>query len=120
MRAIPRASRPQNPADPSNFVLPAQMQRMVAPDDDFPVRLYRVTFDEGARTHWHIHNDVQLLFGLSGRCIVADRAGKEIFLDPGDVVAIDPGEEHWHGAAPGAGGEHLAINTGEVTTWLGL
>jgi len=34
------------------------------------------------------------------------------------VLAIDPEKEHWHGAAPGTEGEHLAINIGEVTTWL--
>ncbi len=120
MRAIAQASRPPNPADPSNFVLPAQRQRMAGQDDDLPLRLYRVTFDEGARTHWHTHDDVQLLFGLSGRCVVVNRDGEELFLAPGDVVAIDPGDEHWHGAAPGTAGEHLAINVGEVTTWLGL
>ena len=120
MRLIEQTTRPPNPADPSNFVLPAQMQPMVGPHDDLPVRLYRVTFDEGARTHWHTHDDVQLLFGLSGRCVVVNRDGVELFLDPGDVVAIDPGDEHWHGAAPGAAGEHLAINVGQVTTWLGL
>ena len=120
MRLIEQTSRTPNPADPSNFVLPAQMQRMVGPDDDLPVRLYRVTFDEGARTHWHTHSDVQLLFGLSGRCGVVNRDGVELFLGPGDVVAIDPGDEHWHGAAPGTAGEHLAINVGESTNWLGL
>ena len=120
MRAIAQSSRPPSPADPSNFVLPAQMQRLLGPDDDLPVRLYRVTFDEGARTHWHTHDDVQLLFGLRGRCVVANRDGDEALLKPGDVVAIDPGEEHWHGAAPGTDGEHLAINVGQSTTWLGL
>jgi len=49
---------------------------------------------------------------------VVDRDGTELLLNPGDVVAIDPEKEHWHGAAPGTEGEHLAINTGEVTTWL--
>ena len=34
------------------------------------------------------------------------------------VVVIDPDEEHWHGAAPGTAGEHLAINAGAETTWL--
>jgi hypothetical protein len=34
------------------------------------------------------------------------------------VVVIDPDEEHWHGAAPGRAGEHLAINTGAETSWL--
>ena len=37
---------------------------------------------------------------------------------PRAVVVIEAGEEHWHGAAPGGPGEHLAINLGEVTTWL--
>ena len=41
-----------------------------------------------------------------------------VILDPGDVVVIDPGEEHWHGAAPGSAGEHLAINLGADTHWL--
>lgn len=44
--------------------------------------------------------------------------GEEFLLGPGNVVVIDEGEEHWHGAAPGGAGEHLAINLGEVTTWL--
>ena len=63
---------------------------------------------------------MQLLYGLSGRCVVVTRAGEKVVLNPGDVVAIDPGEEHWHGAAPGTAGEHLAINTGKATTWLGM
>ena len=39
-------------------------------------------------------------------------------LSASDIVVIDPGEEHWHGAAPGTDGEHLAINAGSETTWL--
>ena len=120
MRAIDQTTRPTGPADPSNFVLPAHFQRLLGPADGLPVRLYRVAFDEGAQTHWHTHDDVQLLYGLSGRCVVVTRAGEKVVLNPGDVVAIDPGEEHWHGAAPGTTGEHLAINTGKATTWLGM
>ena len=44
--------------------------------------------------------------------------GTELLLHAGDVVVIDPNEEHWHGAAAGMAGEHLAINTGSETTWL--
>lgn len=118
MRAIDRAARPHGPADPANFVLPALMQPLLDRDDELPLRLYRVTFGEGARTNWHLHGDVQVLFGLSGRCIVVDRGGTELSLNPGGIVVIEPGEEHWHGAAPGTGGEHLAINAGAETTWL--
>lgn len=118
MKRIDQSTRPPAPADPDNFVLPARMQRLLDKDDGEPARLYRVTFDEGARTNWHAHDAPQLLFGLSGRCVVVDRAGTVLILEPGDVVVIDPGEEHWHGAAPGGDGAHLAINLGEETTWL--
>ncbi|MEM7414764.1 MAG: cupin domain-containing protein [Gemmatimonadota bacterium] len=118
MRRIVSEGLPHNPADPANFVLPATMQRLLGGEGGEDVRLYRVRFDEGARTNWHTHDRAQLLFGLSGRCVVVDRDGRELILDEGDVVVIDGGVEHWHGAAPGTAGEHLAINTGNATTWL--
>ena len=118
MKAVYRASRPHNEVEASHFVMPSLMQRLLGRDDELPVRLYRVTFGQGARTYWHVHDDVQVLFGLSGTCIVVDRAGNAILLNPVDVATIEPGEEHWHGAAPGTDGEHLAINAGTETTWL--
>lgn len=118
MRRIDTTQVPHNPADPANFVLPATMQRLLGGEAGESVRLYRVSFEEGARTNWHSHDRAQILFGLSGRCLVVDRAGLELELAEGDVVVIDGGVEHWHGAAPGGAGAHLAINTGEVTSWL--
>ena len=118
MKRIDGARLAHNSADPHNFVLPATMQRLLGRDDGESVRLYRVTFEEGARTHWHTHNDSQLLFGLSGCCVVVDRYGNEQVLDPGDVVVIEAGLEHWHGAASGGVGAHLAITVGTETTWL--
>ena len=118
MRTIDSSALPHGEADPNTFVLPALMQRLLGPEEELPVRLYRVTFRRGGRTYWHTHDDVQLLFGLSGTCVVVDRTGTERFLGAGDVVVVDPGEEHWHGAAPGTEGEHLAINLGRETTWL--
>jgi len=120
MKRIDSASRAHANADPANFRLPARMQRLLGRDDGEAVRLYRVSFDEGARTHWHTHDDIQILFGLSGVCVVVDRADQELLLNAGDVVVIDPDEEHWHGAAPGSEGAHLAINVGAETTWLGV
>ena len=118
MRAIDHTSRPHGVADEKNFAPPALMQPLLGRSDGLPVRIYRVTFGEGARTNWHKHDDVQVLYGLSGTCIVVDRDGAELRLHTGDVVVIDPEEEHWHGAAPGTSGEHLAINAGRDTTWL--
>jgi quercetin dioxygenase-like cupin family protein len=118
VRRVDQSSVPHRSADANHFVLPARMQRLLGRDAGEAVRLYRVSFDEGARTNWHRHDAPQLLFGLSGRCVVVDRSGDDLLLEPGDVVVIDAGEEHWHGAAPGGPGEHLAINVGEETTWL--
>jgi quercetin dioxygenase-like cupin family protein len=40
----------------------------------------------------------------------------------GDTVRFEPGEEHWHGAAPGAFMTHLALQEtdadGADATWL--
>jgi quercetin dioxygenase-like cupin family protein len=118
MRAIDHADRPHGAANENNFVPPALMQPLLGRAEGLPIRVYRVSFGEGARTHWHRHDDVQVLYGLSGMCKVVDREGNELSLTSGDVVVIDPGEEHWHGAAPGTAGEHLAINAGSETTWL--
>lgn len=118
MRRIESSTRAHEPADPNTFVLPATMQRMLGRTDGEAVRLYRVSFEEGARTNWHTHDDAQLLFGLSGRCVVVDREGVTLPLEEGDVVVIGAGEEHWHGAAPGGSGAHLAINLGGHTEWL--
>lgn len=118
MKRIDQSMCDHGPANPANFAGAATMQRLLGRGDGEPVRLYRVTFARGGRTNWHTHDGAQLLFGLSGRCVVVDRSGTTLTLDPGDVVVIDPHEEHWHGAAPGGGGEHLAINVGKETVWL--
>ena len=43
-------------------------------------------------------------------------------IRPGDVVRIEPGEEHWHGATAGRFMAHVAMQEaderGEVVTWL--
>ncbi|MBI70576.1 MAG: cupin [Gemmatimonadetes bacterium] len=118
MRLIGKTERAHGIVDETNFVLPALTQPMLGKDDKVPIRAYRVTFGEGGRTYWHSHSDTQILFGLSGQCLVRNRAGDEAHLHPGDMVIIEGGEEHWHGASPGTDGEHLAINLGSHTEWL--
>ena len=118
MKKIAGADRGLNPANPDNFVMPARMQRLLGRDDGEAVRLYRVSFDVGSRTNWHTHDGIQVLFGLAGSCVVATRDGDRATLEVGDVVIVEAGEEHWHGAAPDGRGEHLAINVGSDTEWL--
>src|SRR5947209_13587687 len=68
-----------------------------------------VTFEPAARTAWHTHPLGQTLIVTSGLGRV-QRAGGDIEeIRPGDVVWIEPGEKHWHGASPNAAMTHIAI-----------
>ena len=85
-----------------------------------PARVFAagVTFEPGARTAWHTHPLGQTLI-VTGGCGRAQRWGGRIEeIHPGDVIWFAPGEKHWHGAAPGSRGVHLAVNVNAQTTWL--
>jgi quercetin dioxygenase-like cupin family protein len=55
-----------------------------------------------------------------GRC--QRRGGPVETIMPGDRVFFEPGEEHWHGAAPDRFMTHIAIaqvdDQGNTVTWL--
>lgn len=80
-----------------------------------------VTFEPGARTAWHTHPLGQTLLVTAGLGMV-QREGEEIqLIRPGDVVWIEPGEKHWHGASRECAMTHIAIaemNEGSAVTWL--
>ncbi len=80
-----------------------------------------VHFTPGARTAWHTHPYGQTIFVTDGigRC---QREGGEIeVILPGDRVYFEPGERHWHGAAPDRLMTHIAMqevdDTGNPVTW---
>lgn len=80
-----------------------------------------VTFEPGARTHWHTHPLGQVIYVLSGCGRAQTEGGPVIELRPGDVVRFAPGDRHWHGAAPETGMVHLAFQEavdGSAVTWL--
>jgi len=83
-----------------------------------PVRALLVAFEDGARTHWHSHGGGQVLHVLDGRGRTQVRGQPMVELEPGDIVTVPAGEEHWHGAAEGAAMTHLAISMG-TTEWGG-
>ena len=68
-----------------------------------------VHFTPGARTAWHTHPYGQTLYVTEGigRCQRRDGPVEEI--RPGDRVYFEPGEHHWHGAAPNRFMTHIAI-----------
>lgn len=86
------------------------------------VRVVIVTFEPGARTAWHTHPHGQLLRIMSGLGRVQKAGESVVEVFPGDVIWFEPGERHWHGAAPNNLMSHLAVqradNTGQAVTWL--
>jgi len=80
-----------------------------------------VHFTPGARTAWHTHPLGQTLFVTEGIGRVQRRGGPVEVIRPGDRVYIDPGEDHWHGAAPDRLMTHIAIHEvgddGSPVTW---
>jgi quercetin dioxygenase-like cupin family protein len=68
-----------------------------------------VHFTPGARTAWHTHPNGQTIYVLEGIGLVERRGGPVQVIRPGDRVFFEPGEEHWHGAAPTRFMTHLAM-----------
>ena len=80
-----------------------------------------VTFEPGARTAWHTHPLGQTLIVTSGRGLVQRDGGSIEEIRPGDVVWFEPGEKHWHGAAPETAMVHIAIQEAldsKAVEWL--
>ncbi|GGF20781.1 (R)-mandelonitrile lyase [Williamsia phyllosphaerae] len=90
-------------------------------DEQSAVACAHVRFAPGARTAWHHHPKGQTLYVTDGIGLVATTDGVQE-IRPGDVVYIEPGEIHWHGATSERFMAHVAIqeadDRGEVVTWL--
>jgi quercetin dioxygenase-like cupin family protein len=69
-----------------------------------------VHFTPAARTAWHTHPLGQTIYVTEGVGVCQRRGGPAETIRPGDRVFFEPGEEHWHGAAPSRFMVHLALN----------
>ena len=74
------------------------------------MKAFRVSFEPGARTAWHTHPLGQALHVLTGMGLVQLQGQPAQAIRPGDTVWIEPGEVHWHGAAPG----HTMVASGHA------
>jgi quercetin dioxygenase-like cupin family protein len=80
------------------------------------VALNTVFFSPGARTHWHTHEQGQMLHVLAGKGWICQEGQAPQAIRSGDVVWIGPHERHWHGAAEGSYMIHMATSIGK-TLW---
>ena len=80
-----------------------------------------VHFTPGARTAWHTHPNGQTIYVTEGVGLAQARGGPINVIRPGNRVFFEPGEEHWHGAAPNRFMTHIAIldvdEKGNNATW---
>jgi quercetin dioxygenase-like cupin family protein len=79
-----------------------------------------VTFEPGARTHWHTHPLGQVIVVTAGAGLAQRTGGPVERIGPGDVVRFAPGERHWHGATAATGMSHIAVQEavdGVAVTW---
>ena len=81
----------------------------VAAPSDSRLSASSVHFTPGARTAWHTHPNGQTIYVLEGVGRAQRRGGPVEVIRPGDRVFFDPGEEHWHGAAPTRFMTHIAM-----------
>ena len=80
-----------------------------------------VHFTPGARTAWHTHPFGQTIYVTEGEGSCQREGGPVETIRPGDRVFFEPGENHWHGAAPNRFMTHIAMQavdeTGSPVSW---
>ncbi|HMD56679.1 MAG TPA: cupin domain-containing protein, partial [Solirubrobacteraceae bacterium] len=94
---------------------------VAAPSAPSRVQAASVHFTPGARTAWHTHPNGQTIFVTEGIGRCQRRGGPVETIRPGDRIFFEPGEDHWHGAAPDRFMTHIAMldvnDDGDSATW---
>ncbi|WP_128330589.1 cupin domain-containing protein [Apibacter sp. HY039] len=96
-----------------NYLVPA--------DSIYQTSIGSVTFEPGARTHWHYHQGGQILLVTDGEGLYQEK-GKQIqIIKKGETIKCPPNMEHWHGATSKKSMTHIAIGPNSYTAkviWL--
>jgi quercetin dioxygenase-like cupin family protein len=106
---ITRNSLDTNPGPSDWFTGNVYIDHIASPAPPSRTAAANVHFTPGARTAWHTHPHGQTIYLTEGigRC---QREGGPIEeIRAGDRVFFEPGENHWHGAAPTRFMAHIAI-----------
>jgi len=109
-------------AGPSDWFTGAvYIDTITAPSTDWRIGAAAVHFSPGARTAWHTHPHGQTIWVTEGIGLCQHEDGPIEVIRPGDRVFFEPGENHWHGAAPTRFMTHIAAQQadehGNVVTW---
>lgn len=93
-----------------------------AKQPDAPFGAAYVTFEPGARSHWHTHPIGQHLIVTDGVGRTGTVDGKVAEFKAGDVLWCPKGVKHWHGASPTTPMTHIALTgtlpDGKNVDWM--
>lgn len=121
MMIEPCGSRPSVTPSPDYFTGRVRQDPIIETPAPARLRAVSVTFEPGARTAWHTHPLGQTLIVTAGRGLAQSWGRPLRVIRAGDVVWFEPGEKHWHGAAPEAAMTHIALQEaldGKTADWL--
>ncbi len=118
---ITRSSLDTNRGPGDSFTGDVYVDTIAAPAPPARVAGAIVHFTPGARTHWHTHPLGQTIFVTEGVGRCQREGGPVQEIGPGDRVFFEPGENHWHGAAPARFMVHVAMQeadeSGSPVSW---
>jgi quercetin dioxygenase-like cupin family protein len=78
----------------------------------------RRSFEAGARSAWHSHDNGQLLMVEDGRMRTQKKGGPIKELGKGESDYTGPKVVHWHGAVPGQALIQINVGFGGETRWM--
>lgn len=84
---------------------------LVPSDSVYNVVIGSVSFEPGARTHWHYHPGGQILLITEGEGWYQEKGKPVEIIKKGDVIKCTRDIEHWHGASKDQSMTHVAIGT---------
>lgn len=84
----------------TNFTGNAWLNSLIEADSLNQNSVGSVTFEPGARTHWHSHPAGQIILALSGVGYYQEKDKPIEIIKKGDVVKCPHNVPHWHGASP--------------------
>jgi quercetin dioxygenase-like cupin family protein len=118
---ITRNSAETAPGPSDWFTGSVYLDTVATPAGASRLQAVSVHFTPGARTAWHTHPNGQTIYVTEGMGVAQSRGGPIEVIRPGDRVFFEPGEVHWHGAAPKRFMTHLAMqqadDQGNAVTW---
>ena len=120
MRII-RSTLATTPGSPDWFTGNVYIDSVATPTAPARAAAALVHFAPAARTAWHTHPLGQTIYVTEGAGRCQREGGPIEEIRTGDRVFFEPGENHWHGAAPDRFMVHIAIqeadDSGSPVAW---